>query len=960
MEQPPTKRPRLLDPQEEEEEEEEEDPLEDELLSLPSEVNARRDPNLKLERSRQRAVFKLKSAFESIFERYGRDFEGVGDEIDLRTGRIVVNNGHIEGMRGSDLLEESEGDDNEEEDDGGQKENGRDQKQVDDYNDEERILQRGAKTQSDGRVQSRLGQDMMLPQMMGPPRLDIGGGFGGWPGMMGGGPPGLPNMMFPGQMGVFNGWPVEYGPLMNLQVNDPTWQAPALPPSYMHRPGAMAAAVPVKQKRMSLIAPREDQGDNEDDILQGVSAEGKGKDGAEETPIKQRLLVPKPPPDTGSGKKKRGSGRRKTRIVQKVGAKSAVQATSPIQEDVADDTHSKPDPAQVDVEAVAKDSGPLPHQAEMPTTAAQSDSAKGLGTKHQVMAVRSRPATVKDSEPAGDSDLYIYMSDSEHKSARKPRNQSLRVEIVVKRPIDVTSFRAITPEHSEAESSDPQKMDVEPAVPTEIPEAAALGEEEANQPTRPPTPESEKENEAQSNSPEGVFTRHVVNPEYDFSDENESMLKRRRQPQKRAGASRKKVENLLRKTLPKPPNIVASETMTTSDEPNNVPMHDAGNLNPKDSGLEDQANREDEPLAVDLKEPSPQPVSPIINTESSIPDNMVQPPKITEVIYTIGNEETPWPKRRKGRPPFRGRDPRGEIPDSDPIGGSSTQEDLDDGTRPPSPSLSFRGEEETTLEIPGSYLEPSSELGIPEEEPPQDHTVPSPTLSSYAPDDEILEHFPSLSLQPQHTEILEPTPTLSSQPLTHEISESIPVFSSQSHDGGAIAETISSPPPHTPHDDNKPMVESIETTSSPLIPKPAQALSTPSSRRPRARPPRTKSTPITKAATAPATRSTKTPASRPPAPTPASTSISSTAKRKRRSGLSLLSPSVIPPVTPIIRSSPASHHRRLAQFFQQQDSTPKEEGRQQPRWPDAPHGTRFQNRSVAEEGEEFWVCDCGW
>ncbi|KAI1001429.1 hypothetical protein K3495_g6771 [Podosphaera aphanis] len=38
---------------------------------------------------------KLKATFESIFEKYGRDFEGIGDEIDIATGEIVVNNGHV-------------------------------------------------------------------------------------------------------------------------------------------------------------------------------------------------------------------------------------------------------------------------------------------------------------------------------------------------------------------------------------------------------------------------------------------------------------------------------------------------------------------------------------------------------------------------------------------------------------------------------------------------------------------------------------------------------------------------------------------------------------------------------------------------------------------------------------------------------------------------------------------------
>jgi hypothetical protein len=53
------------------------------------------DPDVQLEQTRARLDLKLKSKFEAIFEKYGRDFTGIGDEIDLRTGEIVVNNGHL-------------------------------------------------------------------------------------------------------------------------------------------------------------------------------------------------------------------------------------------------------------------------------------------------------------------------------------------------------------------------------------------------------------------------------------------------------------------------------------------------------------------------------------------------------------------------------------------------------------------------------------------------------------------------------------------------------------------------------------------------------------------------------------------------------------------------------------------------------------------------------------------------
>ncbi|KAM3065436.1 hypothetical protein ACMFMG_011445 [Clarireedia jacksonii] len=53
------------------------------------------NPDEELQRKRAHLDFKLKSTFEAIFEKYGKDFDGVGDEIDLRTGEIVVDNGHL-------------------------------------------------------------------------------------------------------------------------------------------------------------------------------------------------------------------------------------------------------------------------------------------------------------------------------------------------------------------------------------------------------------------------------------------------------------------------------------------------------------------------------------------------------------------------------------------------------------------------------------------------------------------------------------------------------------------------------------------------------------------------------------------------------------------------------------------------------------------------------------------------
>lgn len=74
--------------------------------------------DVELRRRRAQSDRRLKSIFESIFDKYEKDFEGVGDEIDLETGEIVVDNGHVSGLGyqrdvfghdvGSDVDSESE------------------------------------------------------------------------------------------------------------------------------------------------------------------------------------------------------------------------------------------------------------------------------------------------------------------------------------------------------------------------------------------------------------------------------------------------------------------------------------------------------------------------------------------------------------------------------------------------------------------------------------------------------------------------------------------------------------------------------------------------------------------------------------------------------------------------------------------------------------------------------------
>ncbi|EON64153.1 hypothetical protein W97_03383 [Coniosporium apollinis CBS 100218] len=66
--------------------------------ALVSSVEYHGDDGEALERDRYANDMRLKGSFEDIFAKYSRDFSGIGDEIDLATGKIVVDNGHLASM----------------------------------------------------------------------------------------------------------------------------------------------------------------------------------------------------------------------------------------------------------------------------------------------------------------------------------------------------------------------------------------------------------------------------------------------------------------------------------------------------------------------------------------------------------------------------------------------------------------------------------------------------------------------------------------------------------------------------------------------------------------------------------------------------------------------------------------------------------------------------------------------
>jgi len=83
---------------EENEEDEEEGEEEEEIIA----TRPGYDPDAELSQRRAQLQYKLKTKWEELFTKYERNFDGIGDEVDLVTGEIYVNNGHLLEMEDED------------------------------------------------------------------------------------------------------------------------------------------------------------------------------------------------------------------------------------------------------------------------------------------------------------------------------------------------------------------------------------------------------------------------------------------------------------------------------------------------------------------------------------------------------------------------------------------------------------------------------------------------------------------------------------------------------------------------------------------------------------------------------------------------------------------------------------------------------------------------------------------
>ncbi|KAI1132669.1 hypothetical protein F5Y10DRAFT_230502 [Nemania abortiva] len=98
---PPSKRLRLDPSRYNGDDDDEEN--QDELSMTPAQFDAMQDPMYQLDKGRAKAATRLKSTFEDIFAKYGKDFgDDDGDLINFYTDEIEVDNGHLESLERED------------------------------------------------------------------------------------------------------------------------------------------------------------------------------------------------------------------------------------------------------------------------------------------------------------------------------------------------------------------------------------------------------------------------------------------------------------------------------------------------------------------------------------------------------------------------------------------------------------------------------------------------------------------------------------------------------------------------------------------------------------------------------------------------------------------------------------------------------------------------------------------
>jgi hypothetical protein len=494
----------------------------DELFHEPEELNASRDPAVQLERSRAVATYRLKSSWETIFEKYSKDFTGVGDEIDIKTGEVVVDNGHIRSL--------NDADDSRSEclSDAGSLE------------EEQRILHGGG----GGVHQPRLSTAGTLV-----PHSSYGSRLGAVPSFLSG-PPRLSSMLFPSRHPLSTPM-VSFGaPCRPSIAVESAWRIPELPAEAFESGTTttiVARRVPVK----SLPAPQDDDVD-EDDILLGPSSSSShmtsersavkdvppvkgpptpssasGADGAKPTSSTEVEVVAKAKSPKSSNRKKhqppvkslisKTRGRRKTQVV------------------ISQDWQQLPTPTDSDTngseEAIAS--------ANRITVQHQIQPATGANGKTQlIVAIPWRPTRrgiLDPSHPVPTSselksrptrerkkpEYLVSISYPDGPPPREPRREDMSRALVEKQDSRANKTKKRARGETPREST--EVLPVPLPASDDVSQTSVVVDSE----TVPPPPPSHNPSvsavtqPSMSPKPIETFSRNVVDPSYAFSDDDD-------------------------------------------------------------------------------------------------------------------------------------------------------------------------------------------------------------------------------------------------------------------------------------------------------------------------------------------------------------------------------------------------------------------------------------------------------
>jgi len=474
----------------------------DELTLRPEEVNAIRDPGYQLQNSRAVAAFKLKSAFERIFEKYEKDFTGVGDEIDLRTGKVVVDNGHLQSLKDSTWL--ANGDDGDDDDDNT-------------VDEEERILQ--------GKTDSRLSlmQHKPMPLTI-QPRPPFFQDQWSSPSPFMSAPPmlssiSLPNRSFFGSYQMQK--PMHYGAPQLGQALESAWVSPDLPPPQFRGVlGPVPLSVARRAKaRVPVITTGEPGDDNEDDLLLGVSTgPSKAIDNVTGAP---ELSSPNHPNVTEMG------------IDNIQDTKNTALGVQLAKYKIPEMKKFGPRKKRMSRKSMAERNTP--------------EAAKNLPANAPVPSSELLPATSSESMTTKASSVVPFQGQSKTSSFPGPRTttnpsiRTIRVEIPPMKESDRSSFKIVSleasPELQALNYAEEPAVEAQPSPRTQ--EALVELSPEHQQP---------RVEEAE------IFTRNAIDPSYIFSDEDEPTLPRRPESQsyQKFSPTQDVVAFKATKTTPKP------------------------------------------------------------------------------------------------------------------------------------------------------------------------------------------------------------------------------------------------------------------------------------------------------------------------------------------------------------------------------------------------------------------------